>query len=73
MRDLAPGILTDPRMMVGKPVIEGRRITVELIMDNLAAGRSVENVMTNYGLTMKQIRDALGYAHYLISLGAIQD
>ena len=72
-QELTPGVTTDPRVMVGKPVIEGRRITVELIMDNLAAGRSIENVMTNYGLTTEQIRDALGYAHYLLSMSAKQD
>ncbi|HUY76588.1 MAG TPA: DUF433 domain-containing protein [Ktedonobacterales bacterium] len=65
-RELTPGIVTNPRVMVGKPVIAGRRITVELIMDNLAAGRSIENVMANYGLTANQIRDALRYAHHLV-------
>ena len=65
-RELIPGVTTNPQVMVGKPVIAGRRITVELIMDNLAAGRSIENIMRNYGLTADQIRDALRYAHHLV-------
>lgn len=71
-RELTPGVTTNPRVMVGKPVIAGRRITVELIMDNLAAGRSIENVMSNYGLTASQILDALRYAHHLVNEDAQQ-
>ncbi len=65
-RELTPGVTTNPRVMVGKPVIKGRRITVELILDNLASGRSIDNIMSNYGLTADQIRDALRYAHHLV-------
>jgi uncharacterized protein (DUF433 family) len=33
-----PRIVADPRIMMGKPVIEGTRITVELILTRLAEG-----------------------------------
>lgn len=36
---------SDPSIMMGKPVIAGTRITVELILDKLAAGESVEQVL----------------------------
>lgn len=35
-------ITSDPIIMMGKPVIAGTRITVELILDRLAAGEKIE-------------------------------
>lgn len=40
-----PTIVSDPAVMMGKPVIAGTRITVELILDKLAAGESVEQIV----------------------------
>jgi Protein of unknown function (DUF433) len=37
----APRVITDPRIMMGKPVIEGTRITVELILTRLAEGTAL--------------------------------
>ncbi|MCP4398993.1 MAG: DUF433 domain-containing protein [bacterium] len=38
-------IHSDPSIMMGKPVIKGTRITVELILDKLAAGETFEQVL----------------------------
>lgn len=38
-------IVSDPKVMMGKPVVAGTRITVELILEKLAAGESVEQVL----------------------------
>jgi len=38
-------IQSDPSIMMGKPVIAGTRITVELILEKLAAGESVEQIL----------------------------
>ena len=38
-------IVSDPRVLAGKPVVEGTRITVELILEKLAAGESVEEML----------------------------
>jgi uncharacterized protein (DUF433 family) len=38
-------IETDPRVMLGKPVVKGTRITVELIVEKLAAGETVEQLL----------------------------
>ncbi len=35
-------VVSDPRVMMGKPVIKGTRITVELILEKLGAGESME-------------------------------
>ena len=58
-----PLIEADPRIMVGKPVIKGTRITVELILDKLAAGQTVEQILEDYPhLTLEGIRAALEFA-----------
>jgi uncharacterized protein (DUF433 family) len=38
-------IEADPRVMLGKPVVRGTRITVELIVEKLAAGETVEQLL----------------------------
>jgi len=65
-RELTPGVTTNPRVMVGKPVIAGTRIPVEKITGALYGGATIENIMYNYTLTREQIRDALHFAHVLV-------
>ena len=49
--------------MMGKPVIAGTRITVELILEKLAAGETVEQILAAHPrLTRKAIRAALAFA-----------
>ena len=38
----------NPKIMLGKPVIKGTRITVELILEKLAAGESVEEILSRH-------------------------
>jgi uncharacterized protein (DUF433 family) len=38
----------NPEVMVGKPVIKGTRITVELIMELTASGMSVDEIVSEY-------------------------
>lgn len=53
----------NPKVMVGKPVIKGTRITVELILEMLSQGCSEEDVLTSYPhLKREHIRAALAYA-----------
>jgi uncharacterized protein (DUF433 family) len=56
-------VVTDPKVMMGKPVIEGTRITVELILTRLAEGRSVADIVAEYPhLTEPQVTAAIDYA-----------
>lgn len=56
-------IVSDPKVMLGKPVIAGTRITVESILEKLAAGRTQEELLEGYPqLTPESIRAALGFA-----------
>lgn len=56
-------ILSDPSVMMGKPVIAGTRITVELILEKLAAGETTEQILADHPrLTRESISAALEYA-----------
>jgi uncharacterized protein (DUF433 family) len=49
--------------MMGKPVVAGTRITVELIIEKLAAGESVEQILEAHPrLTHESIQAALAFA-----------
>jgi len=56
-RDMGRGIIqSDPSIMMGKPVIAGTRITVELILEKLAAGETIEELIEDHPrLTRKSI------------------
>ena len=41
-------IQSDPKIMMGKPVIAGTRITVELLLERLAAGETAEQIKEAY-------------------------
>lgn len=58
----APRIVVDPQVRFGKPVIEGTRVPVELVIGKLAGGMSVEEVAKEYELAPEDVRAALGYA-----------
>ena len=56
-------IQSDPSIMMGKPVIAGTRISVELILEKLAAGESVEQILDAHPrLTKEAILAALDFA-----------
>jgi len=56
-------IISDPKIMMGKPVVAGTRITVELILEKLAAGETFENLLEAHPrLTMVGIRAAIKFA-----------
>ncbi|MDF0644559.1 MAG: DUF433 domain-containing protein [Nitrospira sp.] len=56
-------IVSDPAVMMGKPVVAGTRITVELIIEKLAAGESIEQILEAHPrLTRQAIQAALAFA-----------
>lgn len=56
-------IHTDPAIMMGKPVIKGTRITVELILEKLGAGETIEQILAAHSrLTKEAILEALEFA-----------
>jgi uncharacterized protein (DUF433 family) len=61
-------IVIDPKIMVGKPVIKGTRITVELILRLLAQGQTIEEILKAYPhLKKEDILAVLEYATEIIA------
>lgn len=61
-------VVTNPAIMLGKPVIKGTRITVELILRKLSEGMSIEQLLASYQhLSKEDILAALTYASDLIA------
>ena len=58
-----PRIETDPKVLLGKPVIRGTRISVELILRKLGEGATERDLIEAYPhLTAEDIRAAMKYA-----------
>jgi uncharacterized protein (DUF433 family) len=56
-------ISINPKVMVGKPVIKGTRLTVEFILNLLAHGSTSEEILQEYeGLTQEDIQACLLFA-----------
>ena len=65
-------IESNPKIMFGKPVIKGTRITVELILGKIADGESVEDILSSYPhLTREQILACVGFARKALSLETV--
>ena len=59
-QQLLARIACDPKVVVGKPVIKGTRLTVEFILNLLAHGSSAANILDEYdGLTTEDIQACL--------------
>lgn len=65
-KEIAPNIVIDPNIMFGKPVIKGTRVPVDLILGKIAAGNTIEQLTTEYGLTQEGVRSALRYAERIV-------
>jgi len=60
-------ITLDPKIMLGKPVVRGTRITVEIILEKLAAGLGIDDVLADYpSLTRDDVLAALAYARQAV-------
>jgi len=68
-RKLLDRIEVNPKVMLGKPVIKGTRIPVELILRKLSEGATEEELLDAYPrLTREDIRAALAYAAEALAL-----
>ncbi len=64
----ADRIEINPNVMLGKPVIRGTRVTVELILRKLSEGASEADLLDAYPrLTREDIRAAIGYAADMVA------
>lgn len=61
-------ISIDPAIMLGKPCIKGTRITVELILEKLAGGATVDWILDAYPhINREQVLEAIQYAHAVLT------
>jgi uncharacterized protein (DUF433 family) len=62
-----PRIVSDPKIMMGKPVVEGTRITVDLILEKLGSGETIEDLLESHPrLTREAVLAALRFAAHAI-------
>jgi uncharacterized protein (DUF433 family) len=60
-------IEANPEVMLGKPVIKGTRLTVDLILEKLAEGEEVETILQSHPhITRREIQACLVYASDVI-------
>jgi uncharacterized protein (DUF433 family) len=53
----------NPKIMMGKPVIKGTRITVELLLEKLSSGETEEDILFSHPhITKENIKAALAFA-----------
>jgi len=63
-----PRIVLDPKVLVGKPVIRGTRISVEFVLGLMADGWSEAEILQNYpGLVHEDVIACLAYARDALS------
>ncbi len=65
---MAKRIVLNPKIMLGKPVFQGTRIPVYLVLDLLADGLTSEQIIKDYyqDLTKEDVEEALKYADRLV-------
>jgi uncharacterized protein (DUF433 family) len=62
-QELLERITINPKVMVGKPVIRGTRLTVEYVLNLLAHGATVTEIISEYkGLTKEDIQACILFA-----------
>lgn len=62
----------NPNIMLGKPVIRGTRITVEIILEKLSQNISIDEILEDYPkLTREDIQAAIAYAAVALSTDEI--
>lgn len=59
--ELLGRISINPEICFGKPCIRGRRIWVSLVLDFLAGGMTVEQIMKEYDLTREDVLACIAY------------
>ena len=67
MVDLSLGISVDPSVRFGKPVIKGTRVPVDAVVARVASGMNIKDIAEEYGITEKDIYNALHYAALRLS------
>lgn len=57
-----PRIVSDARILGGKPIIDGTRVSVEVVLEELAGGATIDELARDFELSADHIRTAIGFA-----------
>ena len=61
-------IVSDPRILAGKPVIKGTRLSVDYVLNLLGHGLAIEEILDEYGgLTREDIQACLLFASRMLA------
>ncbi len=61
-------IIIDPKILLGKPVVKGTRLSVDFLIELMAQGWREEDILGNYpGLTHEDLQACLGYASAILN------
>ncbi|HZZ29349.1 MAG TPA: DUF433 domain-containing protein [Pirellulales bacterium] len=67
-QELLRRIVSDPKVLVGKPAIKGTRLSVDFILNLLAHGATIEDITAEYqGVVQEDIQACLLFASQSIS------
>jgi len=72
MIQIAPRISVDESVRFGRPVIQGTRVPVDLVLGKLAGGMALEEVAGEYDLTRDQVLAVLAYAAQTVAAEQIR-
>ena len=68
----AQTIVSDPKVMMGQPVVSGTRITVDLILEKLSAGETIDQLLEAHPrLTREGVQAALRFARDVLRADVI--
>jgi uncharacterized protein (DUF433 family) len=65
--ELAPRIVVDPAIRFGKPIIEGTRVPVDLVLAKVSGGMAFADLADEYDLSREDIQAALAYAARVVA------
>jgi uncharacterized protein (DUF433 family) len=63
---MSPFPVVNPETQHGKPVVSGTRVPIAVVVGSLARGMSYDQISSDYGVTLEQIQQCLGYAASLV-------
>lgn len=64
---LTPGVVSDPGVRGGRPIVEGTRVAVQDITERIAGGWTIDQLLDAFRhLSREQVLEALAYAHALV-------
>lgn len=62
MQEIAPGIISDPEILGGCPIVKNHRIAVSQLLGQLAGGMTVQEIQDDYERTDAEILAVLAYS-----------